>query len=428
MLSTLTGTDLKMELPYKNEKKLFIISCVIAAIFWLLITAVTLGTVFIYLLLLYLFFLFAHSAFISHLKGNGVRITEEQFPDLYQSLVRNSEKVGLHHVPEAYILRTDFFNALATRFRGRNFVVLFSDVVDALETQPGAIDFYIGHELGHLHRKHLQWGPFLVFAAWVPLLGPAYRRAQEYTCDRYGAMCCNDDADVVAAISTMSAGDTRWTSLNLDAYLTQINETSGFWMSFNELNNDYPWLTKRMAAALFFRQDKEISFPSRHGFAWFLSAFIPRFGGGPVVSMIIAMVIVFYLAITAAVAIPAYQDYIDKAENASENISIQMELEQAYQVALPLQDKMDLYAKVNEGAWPTSLDEIGVSQQELADSSGRYEIDIYDEGIIGIEVWTNGEGEQYLVIEPMVDEENGDIVWVCYGQDIDEEILPLECQ
>jgi len=417
-----------MDLPYKNEKKLFIISCVIAAIFWLLITAVTFGIVFIYLLVAYLFFLFAHSAFISHLKGNGVRITEDQFPDLYQSLLRNSEKVGLHHVPEAYILRTDFFNALATRFRGRNFVVLFSDVVDALETQPGAIDFYIGHELGHLHSKHLQWAPFLVFSAWVPLLGPAYRRAQEYTCDRYGAMCCRDDSDVVAAISTMSAGDTRWTSLNLDAYLKQINETSGFWMSFNELNNDYPWLTKRMAAALSFRQDKDISFPSRHGFAWFLSVFIPRFGGGPVVSMIIAIVIVVYLGIAAAVAIPAFQDYTDKAENAVENVAIQTELEHAYQLASQLENKMALYAKVNEGSWPTELAEIGVTKEELADTSGRYEIDIYDEGIIGIEVWTDGEGEQYVVIEPMVDEENGDIVWVCYGQDIDEAILPLECQ
>ena len=418
-----------MDITYKNEKKLFTISCIIAAVFWLLITAVTFGTVFIYLLLVYLFFLFAHSAFISHLKGNGVRITEEQYPDLYESLVRNSEKVGLHHVPEAYLLRTDFFNALATRFRGRNFVVLFTDVVDALETQPGAIDFYIGHELGHLHRKHLQWGPFLVFSAWVPLLGPAYRRAQEYTCDRYGAMCCGNDADVVAAISTMSAGDTRWNSLNLDAYLKQINETSGFWMSFNEINNDYPWLTKRMAAALSFRQEKEISFPSRHGFAWFLSAFIPRFGGGPVVSMMITIVIVVYLGITAAIAIPAYQDYIDKAENAGENTAIQMELEKAYQVTFPLQERMTLFAETNEGEWPTSLAEIGVYQDDVVDDTGRYEIDIYDEGIIGIEVWTDdGEGEQYIVIEPVEDEDSGEIIWLCYGQDIDEAILPVDCQ
>ena len=125
-----------MDLVYKNEKQLFIISAVIASILWLAITVGTVGVILIYLLLGYLFFLFTHSAFITHLKGNGVRITEQQYPDLYDSLKRNAEKVGLHHVPEAYLLRTDFFNALATRFRGRNFVVLFTDVVDGSDVLP----------------------------------------------------------------------------------------------------------------------------------------------------------------------------------------------------------------------------------------------------------------------------------------------------
>jgi len=421
-----------MELLYKHEKSLFTISCIIAALFWLILILGTFGLVFFYLLIGYLFFLFAHSAFITHLKGNGVRLTEEQYPDLYASLAKNSEKVGLHHVPEAYLLRTDFFNALATRFRGRNFVVLFSDVVDALDSQPGAIDFYIGHELGHLHRKHLQWAPFLFFAAWLPLLGAAYRRSQEYTCDRYGAMCCSDDADVIAAISTMSAGDTRWTSLNLEAYLKQINDTGGFWMSFNELNNDYPWLSKRMAAALSFRQGKDISFPSRHGFAWFLSAFIPRFGGGAGLSVIVMIAIV---GVLAAVAIPAYQEYIEKAdyeietsEYESATSPAKLDVEQAYQVALTLQDNVTSFSNENEGVWPLSLAEIGVAQQDIADPSERYVIDIYDGGIIGVEFWVDGVGEKFLVLEPIVDEISTGVMWVCYGQDIDEDLLPADCQ
>jgi len=414
-----------MDLVYKHEKPLFIISCIIASIFWLVLTLGTFGIILFYLLIGYLFFLFAHSAFISHLKGNGVRITEDQYPDLYASLVRNTEKVGLHHVPEAYLLRTDFFNALATRFRGRNFVVLFTDVVDALEDKPSAIDFYIGHELGHLHRKHIQWGAYLFFASWIPLLGAAYRRAQEYTCDRYGAMCCDNDDDVIAAISTMSAGDTRWNTINLDAYLKQISDTNGFWMSFNELNNDYPWLTKRMAAALSFRQGNEISFPSRHGFAWFLSAFIPRFGGGAGMSIIMMIVI---LGILAAVAVPAYQDYLEKAEGIVENTSIQTELESAYQQAIPLQDKVMQYAAIHDGEWPTSLNDIGVEENDVIDHSGRYEIDVYDEGIIGIEVWLEGEGGQYMVIEPITNEQGVEDYWICYGQDIDNDLLPIDCQ
>ncbi len=142
-----------MNLIYKHEKSLFFITAVISALLWLVLIGVSFGIALIYILLGYLFFLFAHSAFISHLKGSGVRISQDQYPDLHERLVKSCNKVGLKDIPEAYLLRTDFFNALATRFLGRHFVVLFTDVVDALEDRPGAIDFYIGHELGYISSK-----------------------------------------------------------------------------------------------------------------------------------------------------------------------------------------------------------------------------------------------------------------------------------
>ncbi|MES9966408.1 MAG: M48 family metallopeptidase, partial [Sedimenticola sp.] len=179
-----------MNLVYKHEKPLFRISATISILFWLGLIVGTMGVALLFILLGYLFFLFAQSAFISYLKGTGVKISEEQFPDLHNRLVSCCEKVGVEEIPEAYILRTDFFNALATRFLGRHFVVLFSDVIDALEDQPGAINFYLGHELGHIHRKHLLWGPVLMPASVLPVIGTALRRAEEYTCDRYGVACC----------------------------------------------------------------------------------------------------------------------------------------------------------------------------------------------------------------------------------------------
>ena len=114
-------------------------------------------------------------------------MSESQFPDLHRSLSESCKKIGLDTLPEMYILRTDFFNALATKFLRRKFIVLFTDVVDALADQPQAIDFYIEHELGHIHRNHLKWAGFLFPALLLPVLGTAYRRSQEYTCDRCGA-------------------------------------------------------------------------------------------------------------------------------------------------------------------------------------------------------------------------------------------------
>lgn len=198
-----------MDLIYKNEKKLFLIAAIISTLFWIALTVGTFGAVLLYLLLGYLFFLFAHSAFISHLKGSGVRISEEQYPDLHEKLVNGCNKVGLKEVPAAYLLRTDYFNALATKFLGHHFVVLFTDVIDALEDHSGAIDFYIGHELGHIHRKHLSWSTFIMPATLLPVLGTSLRRAEEYTCDRYGVACCQSEDDIKFALAAIAAGDTR---------------------------------------------------------------------------------------------------------------------------------------------------------------------------------------------------------------------------
>lgn len=89
-------------------------------------------------------------------------------------------------------------------------------MVDALEDHPGALNFYIGHELGHIHRKHLIWGPVLFPAAILPVIGAAYSRAREYTCDNYGFACCEDQRDAMIGLSVLSAGDRRWKTLKIE--------------------------------------------------------------------------------------------------------------------------------------------------------------------------------------------------------------------
>ena len=171
-----------MNLVYGKEKALFIIALIISLIVWLGVIAGTFGIALIYIFFFFIFYLFAHSAFISYLKGTGVKITAEQFPDLHQAVNACAQKLDMKEVPDAYLIHADgAFNALATRFLGRNFIVLFSDVADALKDNPDAINFYIGHELAHIKRKHLTWGPVLSPALLLPLLGAAYSRAREYT-------------------------------------------------------------------------------------------------------------------------------------------------------------------------------------------------------------------------------------------------------
>ncbi len=254
------------ELVYRHEPALFALAVFISAIAWLLLILGTLGIALIYVFFFFLAYLFIQSAFISYLKGTGVRITDRQFPDLQARLVHCCAVLGVHPVPEAYLIHADgVFNALATRFLGRNFVVLYSDVVDALIERPESLNFYIGHELGHIRRQHLLWSPWLWPATILPLLGAAYSRAREYTCDMHGAACCPGPEDGRRALAALAAGGTRWKSLDIDSYGQQVDATQGFWMSFHELISDYPWLVKRMLR-LGAARDANVA-PKRHPLA-----------------------------------------------------------------------------------------------------------------------------------------------------------------
>jgi len=297
--------------PYRHEKTLFGILATLSIIFWILLTVGTIGIVWLYMAFIYLFVLFAHSALISYLKGNAVRIDESQFPDLHHRIAACCKQLGIPVVPESYLMTGDgMLNAFATRFLRRYYIVLLSDVVDALDDDPEAVNFYIGHELGHIHRKHIAnawWmGPVLI----MPLLGAAYRRAQEYSCDLYGRACCARQESATRALAVLAAGTRRWKDLNIDAYVRQCEQTGGFWMSVNELASDYPWLCKRVAHL----HNPGQKLPSRHPLAWLLSIFMPRLGLGPAGPLLSMMMLIFIVGVLAAIAIPAYQDYKAKAE------------------------------------------------------------------------------------------------------------------
>ncbi len=294
------------DLVYLHEPPLFAIVLSISILFWILLLVGTLGMALVYAPFVFVGYLFAQSGLIAYLKGTAIRITPSQFPDLHARLTACAERLGLSRAPDCYLLNGQGgFNAFATRFLGRDFVVLFSDVVDALEERPGAVDFYLGHEMAHIHRGHLRWRPVLLPGSLLPLLGAAYHRACESTCDRYGAACCSDPGDAAAAITALAAGEKRWKTLSVDDYVAQAGQSGGFWMSFHELVSDYPWLVKRVARVVAFRDGQPAALPARNPLAYLFAMFVPRAVGGAAGGLISLLVVVAVIGIIAAIAIPS---------------------------------------------------------------------------------------------------------------------------
>lgn len=391
------------ELVYPRERTLGNIALVLGILIWLGLIAGTFGTALIVLAFGFVVYLFAQSTLIAHIKGNGVELSEAQFPDLYAQFTACCDRLGMTR-PQAYILNGNGgFNAFATKFLGARFVVLMSDVVDAMDKHTDGVRFYIGHELGHLRMKHLGILHILRSPAlWLPLLGAAYSRACETTCDRHGLACSGSPEGAARALAALSAGAERWATLNVADYLRQANHSSGFWMSFHELTAGYPWLSKRAARVM----DANAPMPQRNGFAYLLAAFIPyagRLGGG-----FGLLILIYIVGVLAAVAIPAYQDSTVKAKVSLAVIGSQS-----------VRDTLGDYYQTNQKI-PESLAALGIRSQ-LNDGTQLS----LDPSNMVLTVSTK-QGE--IIFTPRTNDK-GHIVWSCTnGVGLKRTQLPPSCR
>jgi Zn-dependent protease with chaperone function len=188
-----------------------------------------------------------HGLVIGHIRGNGVRVSRRQFPELMAIADAQARRLGMTDTPDMFILQSGgILNAFATRFLGRNFVILYSDVL-ALATQKGekAVSFVLGHELGHVKRRHMTRRALLYPAMIFPFLGSAYSRACEYTCDRIGNAL--EPEGSIDGLLVLAAGRDLYTQVDPGEYARQRTTETGFFVRFAEIMATHPNLTKRVA-------------------------------------------------------------------------------------------------------------------------------------------------------------------------------------
>ena len=288
-------------LRHPGETARFWCSAVFAAAFWLFILITIIGVA--YAAAILIFSLIARALFLGSVRGNGIEVSEHQLPHIHAAVVRASRRLGLKEPPHTYVMQSGgALNAFATHLLSRNYVIVFSSLIDACADRR-QLDFVVAHEVGHLAAGHLKWMGFLAPAHFVPWLGTAYSRACEYTCDRCGLAVVEDIEAADRGLLVLAAGGKAAGEANVEAFMNQRLDTGSFWSAAVELGSTHPFLCKRVAALREFRQPGSMSPVSRNPLAYLIAPFTSvggaaGAGGG-------FLVMVFVIGLVAAIAIPS---------------------------------------------------------------------------------------------------------------------------
>ena len=184
-----------------------------------------------------LFGLFNERAFrLTYLAG-AVRVSERQFPHIYEMVRDGAYILDLPEVPECYVLQTPLVNAMALG-RDKPFIVINSGMVELFDAEE--LRAVVGHEIGHILSGHAVYRTMLLFLiqlaariAWMPIGYIGLRaiiwgleewfRKSELSCDRAGLLA-GQDVDAGRRALMKLAGGAQLSELNPDAFREQAHE------------------------------------------------------------------------------------------------------------------------------------------------------------------------------------------------------------
>lgn len=181
----------------------------------------------------------------------GVQMTPTQFPEGYRMVREAAARYGMREVPDAFVvIGNGQINAFASGHGFRRFVVVYSDLfeIGGEARDPDALAYIIGHEVGHIAAGHVSyWRQLGSFAmGYLPVIGSALSRSQEYTADNYGYF--NQPAGTPGGMGVLGAGKYLGKEVDFDQLADRASTDKGFFTWLVNLTASHPVLTWRAAA------------------------------------------------------------------------------------------------------------------------------------------------------------------------------------
>jgi Zn-dependent protease with chaperone function len=196
---------------------------------------------------------------MAEIRGNGIRVSDGQYPQLHAYVCRFAAALELTKVPDVYVVQATVMNAFATKVIGKRYVVLYSHLVDAaLESGDNdEVAMIIGHELAHHAGGHVRWAGFLCLGFWIPFLHFYWSRRTEYTRDRAGLLLVNKLQPSLQGMVKLAVGRKLAASTNLAAVRQQRKKVSReLGPTIVEIFSSHPLTIKRLTEIEDFAQGR----------------------------------------------------------------------------------------------------------------------------------------------------------------------------
>jgi len=192
------------------------------------------------------------------LTGSNLRVTPDNFPELYEKVAEARAILDVPVMPEVYIAAGGEINAFTAGVH-RPIVVLTSGAVDLLTDEE--LFFVIAHELGHVKSGHVL---YYQIAQFLPVIGEVigaatlgvsnffstgleaallnWKRTSEFTADRAGLLACQDAGVAITAMMKIAGLPLKYhASVNPEDFIAQAR-------AFEALDSDkLSWIAKGLS-------------------------------------------------------------------------------------------------------------------------------------------------------------------------------------
>jgi hypothetical protein len=183
----------------------------------------------------------------AYVRGNSVRLSETQFPEVYAILADHCRRLGMAQIPELFITSSAIqpFSQAYSSWR-ENYIILHQIIFDTdYKKTLDVVAFTLGHELGAIRLGHTAvWNEMLLtYISSLKWLRNPLNRIRVLSRDRYGARLTPTG---LRGLLIFAAGRRMMNYINIQEYLEQSRHYGSIWSILNIFAEGVPQVFVRV--------------------------------------------------------------------------------------------------------------------------------------------------------------------------------------